>query len=217
MKAHSSRVPGKNFKSIQGKPLYRWILDTLLGLEFVDQIVVNTDARSELLDSGFPEGDRCVIKTRPDHLKGDDVSMNLILADDLASHSAQHYLMTHTTNPILSKETLQDAFSAYCRGLEVGKDSLFGVNRFQTRFYTEAGMPINHDPENLIPTQDLEPWFEENSCYYFFSYESFTGTRARIGRAPVMHETPSLENTDIDEWRDWHLAEAILGMTLNHD
>ena len=43
-------------------------------------------------------------------------------------------------------------------------DSLFTVNKIQTRFYRADTSPVNHDPDNLIQTQDLEPWFEENSC-----------------------------------------------------
>jgi CMP-N-acetylneuraminic acid synthetase len=120
--------------------------------------------------------------------------------------------MTHTTNPVLSSETLIDAFSKYTSALGSGKDSLFSVNRFNSRFYTADAQPINHDPNNLIPTQDLDPWFEENSCYYFFNPESFGKTKARIGQHPTMHETPALESIDIDEWKDWHLAEAVLRM-----
>ena len=45
MKANSERVIGKNFKSFCGKPLYRWMLDTLISVEAIDKIVINTDAR----------------------------------------------------------------------------------------------------------------------------------------------------------------------------
>jgi CMP-N-acetylneuraminic acid synthetase len=68
---------------------------------------------------------------------------------------------------------------------------------------------VNHDPNNLIRTQDLEPWFEENSCLYIFSADSFTATNARIGRKPVHFETPALESIDIDTPDDWFLAEAV--------
>ena len=79
----------------------------------------------------------------------------------------------------------------------------------QTRFYREDGSPVNHDPNNLVRTQDLEPWFEENSCLYIFSGESFAKTNARIGERPIMLETPKLESIDIDTMEDWAHA-AIL-------
>ena len=212
MKAHSSRVPGKNYKELHGKPLFRWILDTLLELDFVDLILINTDATAELEAAGVPDSDRIHLKVRSQPLCGDDVSMNRIIEDDISSHPSQHYLMTHTTNPAIRSDTLREAHDDYLEGLENGNDSLFGVNRYQTRFYDREARPINHDPDNLIPTQDLEPWYEENSCYFFFSADSFKSTNARIGRNPLMHETPGSENVDIDEWRDWHLADAILRM-----
>ena len=45
MKANSERVKGKNFRDFCGKPLFRWILDTLLAVDEIDQVVINTDAR----------------------------------------------------------------------------------------------------------------------------------------------------------------------------
>lgn len=212
MKAHSSRVPGKNFRALNGKPLFRWMLDCLLELDFVDLVLINTDAQRELEAAGLEESDRVRIKQRPAPLCGDEVSMNRIIEDDIASHPAAHYLMTHSTNPALRPETLRSAYRDYLDGIRNGFDSLFSVTRHQTRFYDRDARPINHDPANLIPTQDLEPWFEENSCYYFFNPRSFAATGARIGAAPLMHETPGGEDVDIDEWRDWYLAEAILNM-----
>lgn len=192
-----------------GKPLFRWILDELLASHFVSEVVINTDARDQLEAIGLPpSGVR--LRDRDPELCGDEVSMNRIIEDDLANTEADAYLMTHTTNPAITAETLNRAFDAYQAGLSDGRDSLFSVNRFQTRFYRADGSPVNHDPDNLIPTQDLEPWYEENSCLYFFSKESFASTRARIGKRPVLFETPPLESSDIDEPDDWALAEILL-------
>jgi CMP-N-acetylneuraminic acid synthetase len=65
---------------------------------------------------------------------------------------------------------------------------------------------VNHDPDNLIPTQNLEPWFEENSNLYIFTRESFATTNARIGKRPMMYEGPRFESIDIDTPADWDLA-----------
>jgi CMP-N-acetylneuraminic acid synthetase len=88
-------------------------------------------------------------------------------------------------------------------------DSLFTVNRMQTRFYRADGTAVNHDPDNLVRTQELEPWFEENSNLYIFTAESFASTNARIGRRPMMFETPRLESFDIDDQTGWDMAELV--------
>lgn len=210
MKAHSERVSGKNFREFCGKPLYRWVLDMLLSLDEIDQVVINTDARSILLENGLVESPRVVLRDRRSELCGDFVSMNRIIEDDIAAVGADLYLMTHTTNPLLGRGTVQAALAAYSAGRKQGCcDSLFTVNRFQTRFYREDGSPVNHDPANLIRTQDLEVWYEENSNLYLFTRESFTLSQARIGQEPRLFESPADESIDIDDAESWRLAERI--------
>jgi CMP-N-acetylneuraminic acid synthetase len=210
MKAHSERVSGKNFRNFAGKPLFRWILDTLLEVKGIDRIVINTDARDILAEKGLVDTDRIFIRDRKPEICGDFVSINLVIADDLENVQADTYLMTHTTNPLISAPTIRAALQSYESGVDSGThDCLFTVNKFQTRFYRADGSPVNHDPNNLIRTQDLEPWFEENSNLYIFSRESFATTNARIGRKPFLFEAPRSESADIDDQQGWDIAETL--------
>jgi CMP-N-acetylneuraminic acid synthetase len=207
MKANSVRVKGKNFREFCGKPLFRWILDTLLQVEEIDQIIINTDARHILAENGLVDTDRITIRDRKPEICGDHVSMNLVLADDVANVPADLYLMTHTTNPLMSADTVRKAIAAFLDAKAAGTaDSLFTVDKVQTRFYRADCSPVNHDPDNLIPTQNLEPWFEENSNLYLFTADSFAKTRARIGKQPMMYEGPYFESIDIDTPADWDFA-----------
>lgn len=210
MKANSERIKGKNFKLLNNKPLFQWILDSLLSLPEVSKVVINTDARSILADHGLVDTERIQIRDRKPEICGDFVSMNLIIADDIANVPADVYLMTHTTNPLLGSATIQKALQQFLMAKSnEAADSLFTVNRFQARFYRQDGSAVNHDPNNLLRTQDLEPWYEENSNLYIFTLESFAATKARIGKQPLMYETPRLESIDIDDSVDWQLAEAV--------
>lgn len=207
MKANSERVRGKNFREFCGKPLFRWMLDTLLQVDEIDRVVINTDARQILADNGLVESERVLIRDRKPQICGDNVSMNLVLADDLANVDADVYLMTHTTNPLMSADTVRRALAAFREGQAAGKaDSLFTVDKVQERFYRADGSAINHDPDNLIRTQDLEPWYQENSNLYIFTRDSFAKTNARIGRRPMLYEGPSFESIDIDTPQDWDFA-----------
>jgi len=210
MKAHSQRVAGKNFRLFAGKPLFRWILDTLLSTESISSIVINTDARDLLESHGLVESEKIVIRDRKTELCGDEVSMNRILEDDIASVPSDFYLMTHTTNPLLTSETIERALQKFRQATQDKTgDSLFSVNHHKTRFYRKDGSPINHDPENLIPTQDLESWYEENSNLYLFTESSFQETGSRIGTNPILFETPRMESSDIDDMTEWRIAEVL--------
>lgn len=217
MKANSQRVKGKNFRPLNGKPLFRWILDSLLAIDDIDCVVINTDARDILAENGLVDSARVIIRDRKPELCGDTVSMNLILADDITAVPAQTYLMTHTTNPMLTTQTVALAMKAYAKAISTGTgDSLFTVNKIQTRFYRADGSAVNHDPDNLIQTQDLEPWFEENSNLYIFSPDSFAAANARIGKKPVLHVMDKTEAIDIDTPEDWALAEAVASLRYPH-
>ena len=210
MKRHSARVSNKNFREFAGKPLFAWMLGELLAVDEIDLIVINTDAVDLLADHPLMQSDRVLLRQRPEEICGDMVSMNLVIADDMANVPAATYLMTHTTNPLLQSATVRNAIAAYQSGVaDESADSLFTVNKFQTRFYREDGSAVNHDPENLLRTQDLEPWYEENSNLYIFSKASFESTDARIGSKPILFETPMLESVDIDDQPGWDLAETL--------
>ncbi len=210
MKANSERVKGKNFRELNGKPLFRWILDTLLSMEEIEQVVINTDARNILEKDRIFESDRIIIRDRSSNLCGDMVSMNRIIADDLENTDADIYLMTHTTNPFLSVRTIRSCIDTFVERTQDGNaDSVFTVNKIQTRFYREDGTPVNHDSKNLVRTQDLEPWFQENSTLYLFNKESFRKTHARIGENPYLYMSPKFESIDIDDHDDWEMAVVV--------
>jgi CMP-N-acetylneuraminic acid synthetase len=207
MRHGSERAPGKNHRVFAGKPLCCWVIDALLESGVIDEILIDTDSPPvrEICER-YPAGVRVV--DRPEELAGGMVSMNDVIARDLGLVDAGVVIQTHATNPLLRPGTIASALGAYCENLHA-QDSLFTVTRRQTRFYSSVGQPLNHDPEVLERTQDLEPYYEENSCLYVFSPESFGETGRRIGRRPLMIALDPIESVDIDDERDFVLAESI--------
>lgn len=210
MRHHSQRVPGKNYRPLAGKPLYQYIIETLLAVPQVDEILVDTDSPPVMagLREHYPD---VRVVERPEHLRADDVPMNEILAYDMSLAEADFYLQTHSTNPLLGAKTIQRAIETFLANYPA-RDSLFGVTRWQTRLYDQLGRAINHNPAILLQTQDLPPVYEENSCIYIFDRQNFLTRRNRIGERPLMFEIPRLEAVDIDEEADFQVAEALVMM-----
>lgn len=207
IKEHSERVKNKNFREFSGKPLYHHILDTLDKTYAVDQIIVDTD--SVIVMKEAPELNQKVkIIERPKELRGDFVSVNRIIEYDISQVDSDIYVQTHATNPLLKSETIAKALKKFIED-EDGHDSLFSVNQFQSRFYWKDGKAINHDPKELIRTQDLDPIYEENSLLYIFTRNSFEKHKHRIGNNPITYSTPRLESIDIDGEFEFHLAEMF--------
>ncbi|MBN2556268.1 MAG: acylneuraminate cytidylyltransferase family protein [Anaerolineales bacterium] len=207
MRHHSERVPGKNYRMFAGKPLYAHIIETLLACPQIDQIAVDTD--SPIILEGLVKKYPGVIRIeRPEALRGGMVSMNDILTYDTQKVAADFYLQTHSTNPLLRSETIQEAVAAY-QEFYPDFDALFSVTRFQTRLWDALEQPVNHNPEELIRTQDLKPLYVENSCIYLFEREAFRKTGNRYCLRPKMFEIDAIEAIDIDEEVDFQMAECM--------
>ena len=215
MRHHSQRVPGKNYRVLAGKPLYQHIIETLLAVPEVSTVVMDTDSDPVMggLRQRFPQ---VQIINRPEHLRADDVPMNHILIHDTDEIPADFYLQTHSTNPLLKPETVSRAINRFLADYP-NHDSLFSVTRLQTRLYDKDGNAINHNPKELIQTQDLPPVYEENSCLYIFTRENLIAKQHRISDHPVMFEIDAAEAWDIDEELDFAITDFLLKRQLNNE
>jgi CMP-N-acetylneuraminic acid synthetase len=208
MRHSSARVPEKNFRPLAGRPLYEYILRTLHAVPEIDAIAVDSDSPVILrgVAEAFP---RVRLIERPAHLRGEEVPMNEVLRFDVTQIDAPHYLQTHSTNPLLKAETISRAIAAYFAALPQ-HDSLFSVTPLHTRLWGADGQPLNHDPQELIRTQDLPPVYEENSCLYIFSREQLLQRRNRLGSRPLLFPLEMPEAWDIDEPLDFEIVGHLI-------
>jgi CMP-N-acetylneuraminic acid synthetase len=214
MRHNSQRVLGKNYRLLAGKPLFHHIIETLLAVPEINEIVVDTDSDPVMngLRENFPQ---VKIINRPEYLRADDIPMNEILMYDTEQYLADFYLQTHSTNPLLKSETISRAIRAFNENYPKS-DSLFSVTRWQTRFYDQQGKAVNHNPRELIQTQDLPPMYEENSCVYIFTRGNLIANRHRISDHPLMFEIPRLEAVDIDEESDFQIADILMRLRMDN-
>jgi CMP-N-acetylneuraminic acid synthetase len=207
MRHNSERVPGKNYRMFAGEPLYRRIISTLLSCGEIDTVMIDTDSTT-IMEDAAGVFSSVKLYQRPDHLRDGMTPMNEVLLNSVEQIEADYYLQTHSTNPLLSAGSISGAINKFTSQLQE-YDSLFSVTRLQTRLWNTGAKPMNHDPSVLVRTQDLEPVFEENSCMYIFSKASLVKHGGRIGACPMMFEVDKLEAQDIDDERDFKLAEAL--------
>ncbi|SHN12500.1 acylneuraminate cytidylyltransferase family protein [Roseibium suaedae] len=212
MRHNSERVKGKNYRPFgDGKPLFQHTLETLLACDKIDRVVIDTDSPNiqDICTKDFPE---VILLERPAHLRDGMTPMNDVLLHDISQVPSKYYLQTHSTNPLLTVETLRNAVDRFFENYPI-YDSLFGVTRIQSRFWDQLARPINHNANILLRTQDLPPIYEENSCMYIFEGEALRERHNRIGFRPYMFEIPKIEAQDVDEEIDFLLADMIYKQT----
>lgn len=207
MKGHSERVPKKNLRNFNTKPLYHHVMNTLLNCKNIKEVVVDTDCPDIMKDikENFPQ---VTVLEREMSLRGDMVSMNLIIGDIISKVNGDLFIQTHSTNPLLKSDTIDEALELLLNNKEK-HDSVFAVTELKTRLYDHEGTPINHDPTKLERTQDLKSIYEENSNFYIFTREAYGKRNCRIGENPAMFKVSKLESLDIDYEEDFIIAEAV--------
>jgi len=213
IKDHSERISGKNFREFCGKPLYHHIIETLHRSYPVDEILIDTD--SERVHHEAPRISHKVRTIqRPPELQGDEISVNKLIEYDLTLTDSGLFIQTHATNPLLKPQTITESLKEFVQH-EGDNDSLFSVTTYQSRFYHGDGSAINHDPQTLLRTQDLDPIYEENSVLYIFTRQAFDKTSRRIGETPFLFRTPDVESIDIDNAFSLHIAQLLAMYSLD--
>ena len=208
MKLNNRRLPQKNTKCFtNGKPLCYYILSTLLQVKEISEVYVycsNPDIKNFI-----PEGVKYL--KRSTSLDQDTTKMNEVLQAFSKEVPADVYVMTHTTAPFMTVESLEKGIDAV---LNKGYDSSFAAKKIQD-FMWKDGKPLNYTLDNIPRTQDLPPLFEETSGFYIYRKEVMTKMNRRIGDNPFIVEVGEIEGIDIDEPEDFMLADAIYNYRLN--
>lgn len=156
----------------------------------------------------IPEGVKYL--RRSESLDQDTTSMTGVLTCFTKEVPADVYVMTHTTAPFISKDSIEKGLSAVLSGKY---DSSFAAKKLQD-FLWKDDVPFNYQLDNIPRTQDLEPLYEETSGFYIYKKNVMSELHRRIGDSPFVVEVGQIERIDIDEMEDFIMADAIFNYRL---
>jgi CMP-N-acetylneuraminic acid synthetase len=205
IKHNSQRVPRKNFRFLNGEPLYKHVVLKYLSHD----VYVDTDSE-EILSELTTDRRFSKIKCykRKKELTGDKISVCDLIKDFISRYDiVEPVVQTHVTSPFLRASILEEAY-----GFMKTHDSVVSCNSYNSRFWKkeEYGYcPINHNPLKLEQTQDLPTLFEENSAFYIFEPEVVKASGNRIGKNPYFFPMRYPCNIDIDTERDWEFVKEV--------
>jgi len=207
MKQESQRVKNKNFRILGEKPLFAWIIDTLLEVKDIGEVLLNIQGKKliDLISTAYSGETRLKVFEREEFLVGHEVPMTKIISNTISNAKYETILNTHSTNPFLSSGSISNALENF----KYNKFPIFSVNVLQSRLYDKNIKPINHNPKELLQTQDLDKIYEENSCLYIFNKDEFLDKKSRIFENSIVFPLNKIESIDIDTNEDWQLAEMI--------
>ena len=196
IKKESERVPNKNFRQLDGLPLWKYCVEKLEKYS----VYIDTDSDEIINESKAYNYVTCY--KRDNNLIGNKTSViNLIKYFIDKFNIKTPICQVHVTSPFLDIKHIDQSFKVLAH---TDYDSVFSVTKVQKRFWDKSYNPINHNPKTLLPTQNLEPWYEENSYLYTFWPNVIKEFNNRIGSNSHMMEIGYPYNLDIDTEDDWN-------------
>ncbi|MEM3091173.1 MAG: acylneuraminate cytidylyltransferase family protein [Candidatus Pacearchaeota archaeon] len=210
IKTNNKRLPGKTFKFLGGKPLYKYLFDTLNNLKNFDIDIYIDSSDERVLEIAKKYEFRIFI--RPEEYNKDNITGDELIARNISNLESYDIIgLLHITSPFLTIKTIKKAISIISENSQI--DSLFGVVPRYGRFWFE-NRPVNHDPQKLVATQFLTPVYEEATDMYFFRKDSFKKYGKRICGNFMAFEVNEIESVDIDTLEDLVYAESLIKLGL---
>lgn len=211
----SKRVPRKNVRMLDGRPLVAWSVDTCLATGIFDRVVVTTDD-AEIAAAARDAGAE-VPFDRDESLSDDHAPLVPVVADalerlGLASTDAVDACCVYPTAIGLRPGDLQAAWDLLTS--QAVLPYVVGVVRYDhpvQRALTRdsSGRLSMVDPSTAeVRTQDLEPRWHDAGQFVWGRCAAW------LARTPVLthalgHELPSWRAIDLDTEDDWARAEAL--------
>lgn len=202
IKSRSTRVKNKNFRKINGKPLYTFLLNKLAKCNF-DEIYIDSD--SEEIKRYSKKKKFKYIK-RISKLSKDNANGNDLLNYHSRVIEADVYFQLFITSPLMKIKTINDCI----RIMKKEKyDSVLTTKSIYSWFWFNK-KPVNYKPKILPRSQDAKPVILETTGLYGITKKALKKYKCRIGKKSFFYEVTDEECIDLDNYKDFEYLEFIL-------
>jgi N-acylneuraminate cytidylyltransferase len=208
----SKRIPRKNIKEFNGRPIMAYSIEAAIQSGAFDEVMVSTDdeeiaeiARKFGASVPFMRSE----KTANDFATTVDVIDEVIREYHGLGKDFDLFACIYPTAPFITSDKLKEAVEKLSAS---DADSLIPVVRFsyppQRAMEIHDGKLVFRQPENLAKrSQDLEPHYHDAGQFYVVRTESFLKNKGIMVGQILPMELSELEVQDIDNEVDWKLAE----------
>ena len=208
----SKRIPRKNIKDFNGKPIIAYSIEAALGAGVFDEVMVSTDDE-EIAEISRSYGAQVPFlrseKTSNDFATTSDVINEVLSEYEKRGQKFDIFTCIYPTAPFVTAQKLKKAVEDLAKS---DADSLIPVVRFsyppQRAMEVQDGRLVFRQPEYLtVRSQDLTPHYHDAGQFYVSRTESFLKTNSILKGSIIPLELSELEVQDIDNEVDWKLAE----------
>lgn len=211
----SKRIPRKNIKIFNGKPMIGYSIEAALQSQCFDKIIVSTDDK-EIADIAINMGAE-VPFFRPDELANDQTATLPVIKHAIEwfqqrEIAPKYVCCIYATAPFIEAEYLQQALQK----LQQSKaDYCFSATSYpfpiQRAFKMTKNNRVNmFNPEQFnTRSQDLEEAYHDAGQFYWGKTSAFLAEKMIFSESATPYLLPRYRVQDIDTAEDWDRAELM--------
>ncbi|MDB9957988.1 acylneuraminate cytidylyltransferase family protein [Oceanospirillaceae bacterium] len=213
----SKRLPGKNIRPLNGRPLIFHTLDAVVGHEYITKVVFTSDSEEyiQLVEAEY--GDSVTIERRPNHYASDTTKVHeeIVRLGEVGVIDTEWFMLCLPTAPLRTHKTVRRMLDVWCHD----KLARFASSRYD--FPIQFGFDIESDGSwapcfNESPmvtgntrSQDIPPRYRPTGSIYLQKTETLGRTKTfYLEASPFL--TTEFESVDVDTALDFKIAEVII-------
>lgn len=215
----SKRIPNKNIRHLNDKPLITYSIEAGLNSSYIDKLIVSTDSKriAEISQACRAE----VPFLRPSELASDTagsfevVQHALLYMLNEENAEFDYLLLLQPTSPLRTSKDIDSALELL---IEKSADAIVSVCETDHSPIWTNTIPDNLSMDNFVPkkhanirSQDLPTYYRLNGAIYITRISQLLKERQFIlSKNTFAHIMPQNRSIDIDNEIDFQLAEILL-------
>lgn len=213
----SKGLPGKNIKTLLGKPLIGWTIEQALASKYIDEIFVSTDSLeiakiSTLFGVNVPE-------LRPAELASDTASSSSFIVYTIQKlkkegKSFDYIILLEPTSPLREVFDIDNSLVQLISNFDV--ESLVGVSKvesshpaFTVKIENGILKPFLNELK-AIRRQDISDLYFFEGTVYISKIDSFLERESFYHENTMPYIVPKWKSFEIDDIEDWFIIESLL-------
>ena len=214
----SKGVPGKNIRTVLGKPLIAYAIECSLKCPSIDHLIVTTD--SEQIAGIARKCGADVPFIRPAELAEDKTPMLPVLqhavtaTEEYYQKTVEALVLLHPTGPLRTVDDVEGCLKLF---KDSDCDAVISGNTSNRSPYFTMVMPNNGYIRLVVPSsepigrrQDSPPIYDLNSVVWVYSRKALMEECVRIPERTLLYVVPSERAIDIDTEFDFKILEFLM-------
>lgn len=209
----SKRIPKKNIKELDGRPLILHVIENLMQSKNINQIGVSTDS-TEISDLFKNNSEVSILDLRKDKLANDSANFMDLIKEDLPRYceffNEKNFIFCLPTAVLVSPTDFDEAIEKFYNFPE-------GIVMSAVEYNISPYLALTNESKTFLPmfpekfmepTSNLPDTVTDCGCFYILNHKTANKVDKLIDIKPLnVHVLDSDKGIDLDDESDWQNLE----------